>query len=179
MVTPELASWFDEIYSTTNKELLLYITSKCGSISDVSDIFQDTYMELFQVLCKRGRDYVTNGRALLYKIAKRKIARYYSLSVRLRMFIPLNAIEDEESGLGKHILEPVVLSTEEIAVNQTMLEEAKNLIKQKSEDVRKVFMLFYEVGLTIPEIAQALSISESNVKHKLYRTLNELRELLK
>ena len=179
MANPELASWFDEIYSTTNKELLLYITSKCGSISDVSDIFQETYMELYKVLCKRGIDYVTNGRALLYRIAKRKIARHYSFYERLRMSVSLNAFEDDAGDTETHALESNALSTEEIAINQAVLEEAKNLIKKKPEDVKKVFMLFYEVGMTISEIAQALSMSESNVKHKLYRTLNELRELLK
>ena len=44
--------------------------------------------------------------------------------------------------------------------------------------MKKVFYLFYDVGQTIPEIARALSMSESNVKHKLYRTLKELQTLL-
>jgi RNA polymerase sigma-70 factor (ECF subfamily) len=68
--------------------------------------------------------------------------------------------------------------TEDFAVNQILLETAQRFILQKPEDVKKVFYLFYNVGLTIPEIAKELSISESGVKNKLYRTLKELRNLI-
>jgi DNA-directed RNA polymerase specialized sigma24 family protein len=44
--------------------------------------------------------------------------------------------------------------------------------------VKKVFALFYEADLSIAKIAENLSISESNVKHKLYRTLKEIRSIL-
>ena len=174
----DIASRFEEIYNSTNKELLTYITSKCGRIADVSDIFQDTCMEFYRVLCERGIDYVTNAKALLFKIAKRKIAKHYSLSERLRMFVPLYSQSGDSEEFEMPDIEAGELSTEDIVVNQVMLEEAKKLIMQKPENVKKVFFLFYEVGQTIPEIAQALSMSESNVKHKLYRTLNEIREIL-
>jgi DNA-directed RNA polymerase specialized sigma24 family protein len=45
--------------------------------------------------------------------------------------------------------------------------------------VKKVLYMFYELGMTIAEIAEELSMSESNVKHKLYRTLKEVRDSLK
>ncbi|MFQ9801920.1 MAG: sigma factor-like helix-turn-helix DNA-binding protein [Clostridia bacterium] len=35
--------------------------------------------------------------------------------------------------------------------------------------------MYYSLDLTIPEIAKQLSMSESNVKNKLYRTLKEMR----
>jgi RNA polymerase sigma-70 factor (ECF subfamily) len=59
-----------------------------------------------------------------------------------------------------------------------MLDEIRRFIEQKPQDVKKVFYLFYDAGHSIPEIAQLLSMSESNVKHKLYRTLKELRAIL-
>jgi len=68
--------------------------------------------------------------------------------------------------------------TEDFITNQIMLDEVRRLIQSKPQDVKKVFYLFYDVGHSIPEIAKALSMSESNVKHKLYRTLKELRTLL-
>ena len=51
-------------------------------------------------------------------------------------------------------------------------------IEQKPPDVKKIFYLFYNIGLSIPEIAGELSLSESGVKNKLYRTIKELRNLL-
>ena len=68
---------------------------------------------------------------------------------------------------------------ENSVVNQIMLENAREYIQRKPADVRKIFYLFYDVGITIPEIARELSMSESNVKHKLYRTIKELQNILK
>ena len=68
--------------------------------------------------------------------------------------------------------------TEEFTVNKMMFETVCQAIQQKSEVVKKVFYLFYDVGLAIPEISKELSISESSVKNKLYRTIKELRDIL-
>ena len=54
MSNPNIASRFDDIYDSTNQAVLAFITAKCKNTADISDIFQDTYMELYQVLIKRG-----------------------------------------------------------------------------------------------------------------------------
>ena len=179
MSNPDIASRFDEIYDSTNKEVLAFIMAKCSRTSDIRDIFQESYMELYQVLCKRGVTYITNERALIFRLTKQKIARHYSLSERLRMFIPMTVKNEDGEDFELSDFETYTSSTEDIAVDQVMLDTARKLIRQKSEDVKKVFYLFYEADQTIPAIAQALSMSESNVQHKLYRTLQELRTLLK
>jgi RNA polymerase sigma-70 factor (ECF subfamily) len=175
-----VTSLFNEIYDSTNKSILAFITARCANNSDIDDIFQDTYMELYQVINKRGTDYVTDGKALVFKIAKRKIARNYSVLKRLKDFIPIVAENDntEAAGMSNDDIADTFL-TEDFVVDQMMLDNAKQLIKQKPADVEQIFYLFYDMDLSIPEIAQALSLSESNVKNKLYRTLKELRELLK
>lgn len=179
MSNPNAASRFDEIYDSTSKPVLAFITARCRRTADINDIFQETYMELYQVLLKRGADYVTNDKALILRIAKRKIARYYSLLARLRIFTSITAPGDEGEEAEPLDLTANTFLTEDFAVNQILLETAWRFIREKPEDVKKVFYLFYGVGLTIPEIAKALAISESGVKNKLYRTLKELRYLLK
>jgi RNA polymerase sigma-70 factor (ECF subfamily) len=178
MTDPGVASRFDEIYNSTSKAVLAFITAKCGRAADVADIFQDAYMELYQALLKRGADYATNGKALIFRIAKRKIARYYSLAERLRMFVSISAENGDGEEADLSDFDPAAYSIEEYAVNQVMLDDARRFIMSKPEDVKRVYYLFYDVGLTIPEIADALSMGESNVKNKLYRTLKELRSLL-
>jgi RNA polymerase sigma-70 factor (ECF subfamily) len=179
MSNPNIASRFDEMYNSTSKAVLAFITAKCGRTADISDIFQDTYLELYQVLDKRGANYVTNDKALVLRIAKRKIAKHYSLLERLRIYVSMNTAhkDEEETELADFAADTFL--TEDFAVNQVLLETAKQFIQSKPEDVQKVFYLMYDVDLSIPEIAQALSMGESNVKNKLYRTLKELRNLLK
>jgi len=178
MSNPDTASRFDEIYNSTNKAVLAFITAKCGRIADVGDIFQETYMELYRVLDKRGAGYVTNEKALVIRLAKQKISKHYSLTERLRIFVSITAATDSDEEVDLSDFEADEFLTEDLVVNNVMYEKALQIIKSKPEDVQKAFYLMYNVGLTIPEIAQALSIKESSVKNKLYRTLKELRNLL-
>jgi len=179
MQNSDTVSRFDEIYSSTYKAVLAYITVKCRATADINDIFQNTYMELFQVLCKHGVSYVTDEKGLVFRIAKRKLARHYSLFNRMRNIIPLKSESEDGYETELSDIDLCELSIEDIAVNQVILDSAKEFIQQKPEDVKKVFYLFYEVGQTIPEIAELMQISQSNVKNKLYRTIKELREIYK
>ena len=172
-------SRFNEIFDSTKKDVLAFITAKCGSTADIDDIFQDTYMELYLVLNKRGAEYVTHEKGLVMRIAKRKIAKYYSLAARLKMFVSMTATNDIGEDVELSEFEAASFLTEDFVVNKILLETVKKYILNKPEEIKKVFYLFYDVGLTIPEIAKSLSISESGVKNKLYRTLKELRNLLK
>ena len=180
MSNPNAASRFDEIYNSTIKAVLAYITAKCKYTADISDIVQDTYMELYQVLIQRGADYVKNDKAFVKRIAKVKIARYYSLLERLKMFVSINASYDgnENEELAISDFDVTSFLMEDYAVNQVMLTQVRKLLQSKPEDVKKIFYLFYDAGLTIPEIAGLLCISESSVKNKLYRNLKHFRAIL-
>ncbi|MDR0248339.1 MAG: sigma-70 family RNA polymerase sigma factor [Oscillospiraceae bacterium] len=181
MAGRDITSQFNEIYDSTYKAVLSYITARCKNAADIGDIAQETYMELYGLLCKRGADYVRNGHAITLKIAKRKLYRHYTLAEKLRRFVPLTVTDErgDEVSLADLEAEEESASMEEMVVNQIMLEEARRFLRQKPDDVKKVFNLYYDAELTIAEIAQALQMSESNVKHKLYRTLKELRELFR
>ena len=173
-----IASRFDEIYDSTNKAALVLITAKCGNTADINDIFQDTYTELYKLLLKHGAGYVTNEKALVLKIARRKIAGHYSLMKKLQGLVSAPFYNrDELENIDFFDSFADEFSTEDFAVSRLLLEDAKKFIKSKPEDVKKIFYMFYDIGLTIPEIAAELSIKESNVKNKLYRTLNELKEM--
>jgi RNA polymerase sigma-70 factor (ECF subfamily) len=178
MVDPNVTTRFNEIYDFTQKALLAFVTAKCRSTSDIGDILQDTYMELYSLLCKRGVDYIRNDKAVVFKIAKQKLARYYSLVEKLRLFVPFVSKNDDGDEILLTDSEADAFLSDIFTVDQLTIDSAKQILKQKTEDVRKAFYLFYEVGLPIPEVSKLLSISESNVKNKIYRTLAELRQLL-
>ena len=179
MSNPNIASRFGEIYNSTYKAVLTFITAKCGCTADISDIFQETYLDLYRILDERGADYVIHKKAYVLRIAKRKIARYYSLLERLRIFVSMQVTNEDGEEVDLSDMEADAFLTEDFSVNHALLETVQQFIDSKPEKVQKVFYLMYDVGLSIPEIAQTLSISESNVKNKLYRTLKELRNLLK
>ena len=159
--------------------MLAFVTAKCGSTADIQDIVQETYVELYLLLTRRGADYIKNDKAIVLHIAKQELSRHYTLTEKLKRFLPLTVKNDNGDEAVLSDLEAESFLTEDFIMDQIMLNEVRRLIQGKPQDVKKVFYLFYDAGQTIPEIAKALSMSESNVKHKIYRTLKELRDLLK
>ncbi len=167
---------FNEIYDTTNRKVLALITAKCGNLADIGDIFQETYLELYASLSKRGTDFIHNDEAFVMRIARQKIYRHYSLSKKLSRFVPVIVKDEDGTEINLADLEPDSLELEETVINELLIEDIRRHLQTKPEDVRRIFTLFYSLDQTISQIAGLLSMSESNVKHKLYRTLKELRK---
>ena len=178
MPNTDIVSRFNEIYNSTSKTVLTFITARCARTADISDIVQDTYIELYQAMCKRGAHFIKNDKAFVLRIAKQKLSRYYSWHERQRTIRSMSTQNEDGEDVELSDLEADEFLTENFVVNKILIETAEEFIKQKPEEVKKVFYLYYGVGLTITEISQTLSIKESNVKNKLYRTLRELRNLL-
>lgn len=95
------------------------------------------------------------------------------------MFVPLVIKNDDGEETELPDIEADAFLTEDFVADKLMLKNIRSLLQSKPQDVKKIFYLFYDLGQSIPEIAKALMMSESSVKHKLYRTLKEIRNLLK
>lgn len=177
MVDPNITTLFNDIYDSTNRKVLSFITAKCNNTSEISDIFQDTYMELYRVLSKRGLDYIKNNDAFVMKLAKQKVYRYYSLHDRLKLIIPMFATNNKGEEVNIVDLEMIDCIVKGKNSEDELVEQVNEFISKKSKEIQKIYYLFYYLDMTIPEIAKLLSMSESNVKNKLYRTRKELRKL--
>ena len=178
LTNSNITSRFDEIYSSTQKSVLSFVTAKCRHTADIHDILQEIYLELYIILCKRGASYVKNENAFVLKLARQKLSRYYSLLNKLRNIFSLTAADSagEETEVSDYDVNGFLL--EEFVVDNLMLEKVQQLITTKPENVKKVFYLFFIANLTIRETAKILSLGESNVKNMLYRTIKELRYTL-
>ena len=95
MAGQEIALLFNRIYNETNRSVLAYITAKCSSVSDIGDIFQETYLELYRLLLKRGDGYIQNPQALVIRLAKQKVYRHYTLTQRLHQLLPLEGKDEK------------------------------------------------------------------------------------
>jgi RNA polymerase sigma-70 factor (ECF subfamily) len=179
MLNSETTSRFNEIYDSTNRGVLAFIVAKCGRTADVGDIFQETYAELYGVLVKRGVGYVTDEKALVMRIAKRMVARHYSLAARLRMFVSMRAKNEDGEDVDLSDFDERAMLESEFAERHAVMDAARRFIRSRPEVTRKIFYLRYDLDLPIAEIERLLGLSESNVKNRLYRTLKELREVVK
>lgn len=174
MVDNIITSRFNEIYDSTNKQALAYITAKCSNFEDVNDILQETYMELYDTMLKKGADYIDNAEAFVIELAKRKVYRHYTLIQRMKADMSLSVVTAAEE---KEIIEYEIseMDLEESICTNELAAEIERLLQKKPQDIRKIFFLRFSLELTLGEIAELMGLSESQVKNKLYRTINEIR----
>lgn len=176
MVDQTYITFFDKAYDDTYKKTLLYVTKKCGNACDIADILQETYAEFYTVIVKKGIQYIKNPEALIMRIAKTKTYRYYSLKERAKDHIPFFTKSEDDSEYEAGLISDEN-SVEDITVNNLMLEQISQFIKSKASDVQRIFYLYFYLEMTITQIAKELSIKESTVKSKLFRTLKEVRAI--
>ena len=165
----ELDRIFNQIYDSTYRATLIYVTAKCHNTEDIADILQETYTELYTVMCRRGTDYIKDTGAFVRKIAKSKVYRHYSFFERIRNNMSINENEDVFCEDG--------FDLENAVIDKLMVEEVDRHIFSKPQITQKIFCMYFSLDMTISEIAKALDVGESQVKNKLYRTLGELREM--
>ena len=166
MTGQPVAAVFQAIYDATQRQILIYLTAKCGDPADISDLFQETYAELYAVLCRRGPGYVENGEAFVKKLAKQQLHKHYSRRA-LRQQIPLDALEQELPAPDSEI--------DDRLVTAELLRQVSGALKAQPPLTQKIFYLHYSLDLTLAETARELGVSESFVKNRLYRTIAALR----
>ncbi|MBR4554156.1 MAG: sigma-70 family RNA polymerase sigma factor [Ruminococcus sp.] len=160
---------FERIYNETKMSALKYISSKCLKITDIEDIYQETYLRVGEALDKGTEP--KNSEAFVIGIARHCLSHYYSAAQRLRARISLSS--------GSVSDEPVDLEDdtdiESLAADKALYDEIFREITARPSDVQRMFYLHYFLDLTLSETAELMGITESRVRQRLYQTIRQLR----
>ena len=173
MIDQETLKTFDEIYDKTYADILKYVICNCSNIEDVKDIVQNIYLELLKVL--NNKITYNNVNAYIMGIAKNKVKEYYRFNYKAKIISLFSKKDDLE-------LLDIIPDNIDLQKNLIQKEDLKfvwSYLKNKKVVISKIFYLYYYNNMSIREIAKELNISESNVKHYLYRTLKELKNVVK
>lgn len=170
----DAAAVFNKIYDSTTTAALRFITSKCGSIDDVGDILQETYMEVYSVLCSKGTGFIENEEAFVINIAKKKVYKHYSRQ-NPNSAIPISVLTNENGEINLD-LQPDEMDIDDSICTNELIEEVHNFLSEKPKDIQQIFFMRFSLELSISEIAKLLDSKESGIKNKLYRTINEIRQ---
>ena len=173
MVDQETLKTFDELYDKTYSNVLKYVICNCSNIEDVKDIVQNIYLELLKVIDTKNT--INNPKSYIMGIAKNKVKEYYRFNYKAKIISLFSKKEDID--LVDTI--PSNIDIQKDLITKEDLEFIWNYLKNKKVIIAKVFYLYYYNNLSIKDIAIDLHISESNVKHYLYRTIQELKNILK
>ena len=167
---------FDEIYKRNQAAVLRFITAKCLSISDIDDIYQDTFLNVYRTLCNTEKP-IENEEAFVISIAKKSISRYYGLLAKLR-----GKVSESLSRLpDKKLLEdiPAEVDVEMLVADRDLCDEIFETVSSMSADVQRIVYMFYILDMPIGAIAEELGLRESTVKNRLYGTLERIRRSYK
>ncbi len=176
MTSQENLEKFNKIYDETYSDILKFIVIKCHNINDANDILQETYLEFWKKLTelKIEDDKVKN---YLIGISSNKIKKHYTLISRLKEISIFNKTTDD--------LEIIDNIKDEIDIEKYVIKEEYfsklwgYIKEEKNQKIPKIFYLYYELNISIKDIAKILGVSESYVKNSIYRTLKKLNLKLK
>ena len=173
MIDQETLKEFDNLYNETYESILKYVVCNCENAEDVKDIVQNIYIELLKKI--QNKVNFKNAKAYVFGIAKNKVNEYYRFKYKSKIISLFS--KKEELELIDNI--PSDFDTQENFIQKEDIDFVWNFLKKKKVIIFKIFYLYYYLGLSINEISTELNVSVSNVKHYLYRSLNELKNLMK
>ena len=163
MINHEALKQFDLLYENTYFDVSKYVVCKCSNPEDVEDILQNIYLAVFKAVSKNVN--ITN--TYIMGIAKNKVKDYYRFNYKEKIV----SLFSSKDNLEMIDTIPADVDIESSLIDKYDTDFVWEYLKSKKVIIFKVFYLYFKLELTIKEISECLSLTESNVKHCLYRTI--------
>jgi len=162
---------FEELITIYQEKIFRMVYYRTGSRMDAEDLTQDIFMKAFRGL-HTLKDKKRFG-SWLFSIAVNRV-RDFQKQKRLLVFFDLERdVKDPDTS-------NMEIHDDPHGINHLMRQEfwghVRRLMEKLSRWEREVFLLRFLDQLTIREIAQILSKSESAIKTHLYRAIKKFKE---
>lgn len=131
----------------------------CPNEDDAADVAQETMITAFDKLANFDPNKGT-FKSWIAKIAIHKALRW---NAGVKLHLPI----EEWAGMEKALQESDGVS-----------EKAREVVAAFSPEQRKLYELFFELGLAHEEIAELLSITVANSRVRVFRLVKELKKKL-
>ncbi len=154
---------FNRIYAETKQRLLRWLIPRVHGSSDVEDLMQEIYRNLYQHLKQNGT--VNEPMAYLYGIAKKELSRYYRGQAR---------VQAHEELLSDQLMDDEP-QPEERLFTKERAREAWAVVEREPLLSYQAFTLYYGFDVPTAQIASELGISEEAVRKRLSRTRARIR----
>ncbi len=165
-----------QLVDETSPQIYRVALQILGNEQDAEDVLQETYIKAFRALPEfEGRSSVTTW---LYRIATNEaLMRVRKRSPQTISVEETSSFDAGEESEGMEIVDFCCLPEGEYLSEETrrFLDQA---VQNLPANLRVVFVLRDLEGLSIQETAEALHISENNVKTRLLRARLRLRQEL-
>lgn len=154
-------------FHTHGPELRNYLRGRLGDTHLASDLVQDTFLRVIE----RPETRIQDVRAYLYTIARNLLLNHRKQESRRRTdSVPHEWLGDIAADAP---------TPEEAADARLQLERLQRFIRELPARTQQIFVLNRVDGLTQPEVARALSISESSVQKHLAMAIQHVTQRLR
>ena len=168
---------FEEIYKAVAPGLTNYLVGSGSSYATACDIVQETFLRVWKRRDELEDD-LAQVRGLVYTIA-----RNYRIDLirKGKREVLQEEITDETLQGSQEIASPLSFSrpAEVNDENAALRQKLDAALAKLPPTLREAFTLFQLGELSIREIARQTRVSESNVKVRIHRAKEKLREILK
>lgn len=164
---------FGEIYDEYIKKIYQFIFFKVPTREIAQDLSQEVFTALLDYLRKTDQE-IKELQALIYKIARHKIADYYQKL----------AVQDRKVELIENILPLIDQSLKdkdnslEIKIDQRISVELamKHIKKIKNKDYQEIIILRFLEDLSFKQISKIMNKKINTLQVMLHRAMKELKE---
>lgn len=150
---------FYGLYQILHPPLFRFLLARTRMREDAQDILQDLLIDLWRSLARFSYKNEAKFYAFVYKIARRKLSKYYQSKP--------TELWQENSGNDNYEFLPEDFG------------EIRKVLSSLEDKYREVIELRYWSQLSLREIADALGLTENNVKVRHHRALQKMAALLK
>ena len=170
------AGAFDTLYARHKGGVYRYILRQCRNASVADELFQDVWMNAIRVRASYAP--TAKFTTWIYTLAHNRIVDHWRASGHMKVA----SIDDDENGDARDLVESIPGAANDEPETRVLSGELgaqlKDALDALPEEQRDAFLLQYEGGLSLAEIAQATGVGTETVKSRLRYATAKLRSAL-
>jgi RNA polymerase sigma-70 factor (ECF subfamily) len=162
-------SAFDELYRRHKGPLYRYLVRQCGHPDAAEELFQDIWTNLIRA--RRTYSVTARFATYLYRLAHNRLIDHY----RRRIPRALVSFDDEAAAIEQI---PAMTRDEPHQAYEVKEQAARllKLLEALPAAQREAFVLRYEAGMSIEEVAEVTGVARETAKSRLRYAMLRVRE---
>lgn len=167
------AAAFDELYRRHKGGVYRYMLRQCRDRALADELFQDVWMNLIRA--REGYTVQAKFTTYIYTLAHNRLIDHYRKSGQATL-VSLDEGDDDDAPPA---VEPLAAARDEPERHLDIKQQAAQLLELLAALPalqREAFVLQYEGGLSVEEIAEATGVTRETAKSRLRYALAKIRQ---
>jgi RNA polymerase sigma-70 factor (ECF subfamily) len=166
------AAAFDTLYRRHKGGVYRYMLRQCRDAGVADELFQDVWMNLIRA--REGYTVQAKFTTYIYKLAHNRLIDHY----RKHGQVALVSFDDDSED-APLVAEPVAAPRDEPEKHLDIKQQAAQLLQLLGAlppPQREAFVMQYEGGMSVEEIADATGVTRETAKSRLRYAMTKIRE---